>query len=122
MTADGGFPSAFNSVVHQGSSFQPTDSGVVYVTSCFPPPASGEAGVGSSVSQPGVKKGVVRIRPLVAAPDMQETDMSVSTDARLIQGRDGTVSTKNLSYTPIHAAAAQKLTDSRVGRTFRLGT
>ena len=35
---------------------------------------------------------MMRIRPLVAAPGMQETDMRVFTDTRLMDGQHDTVS------------------------------
>lgn len=65
-----------------------------------PSPASGEARVGSSVQsahkastapRPGVEAGMVTIEPLAAAPGVQQTDMSVSMDARLVDGQDDTV-------------------------------
>ena len=53
------------------------------------------------------------IRPLVAAPGMQETDMSVFTDSRLMDGHDDTAPTDFFSI-PLHAAAAEALS-YRVG-------
>ena len=53
----------------------------------------------------------MRNRPIVAAPGMQETDMSVFTDTRLMDGQDDTVSTEFFP-TPLHAAAAPALTES----------
>ena len=90
MTAGDGFPPTFDGVVPQDSGCQPTDRGVVPVGSCFPPPAPGEADVRSAI---GVEDGVMRIRPLVAAPWLQETDMSVFTYTRLMDGQDDTAST-----------------------------
>ena len=53
----------------------------------------------------------MRIRALVAAPGMQERDMSVFTDTRLMDGQDDTASTF-VFPTPLPAGAAQVLTKS----------
>ena len=53
----------------------------------------------------------MRMRPLVAATGLQETDMSVFTDTRLMDGQDDTASAICFP-TPLPAAAAQVLTES----------
>ena len=65
---------------------------------------------------PGVEEGVVRIGPLAAAPGMQETDMSVFTDGRLLNGQDDTAYTEFFPN-PLRAAATQALAESDWSRT-----
>ena len=72
------------------------------------------------MSQPGVKKGVIRIIALIAAPGMQETAMSVITDARLIYGQADTLSIN--FFLPLFMLWQPKKVHSLIGRTIRLGT
>ena len=62
----------------------------------------------------------MRIRPLVAAPGMQETDMSVFTDTRLMNGQHDTVSIV-FFQSPFMLRQLRPL-QSRIGRTLRSDT
>ena len=117
MLADNGFPPVVSDVVPTDSRFLPTTRGVVPAVCGLPPQASHEARVGqsvqcarkaSAVSAARVEPGAVRARPLVAAPGVQKTDMSVFTDVRLMDGQDDALFT---DFFPalLNAAAAQAL-------------
>ena len=59
----------------------------------------------STVSPPGVEPRMVRIRPLAAAPGVQETGMSVFTDTGLMDGQDDTMKYTDFFLAPLNAAA-----------------
>ena len=63
---------------------------------------------------PGVEQGVVRIRPFAAAPGMQETDMSVFPDVRIMDGQDDTVYT-DFFLTPVVLLQLKRL-QRRIGK------
>ena len=63
------------------------------------------------MSPPRVDARAVRVRPLVAAPGVQETDMSIFTDARLMDGQDDALYTEFFPA-PLNAAAAQALSET----------
>ena len=117
MISDDGLPAAFYGVVPQDSSFQLIDRSVVPVGSCFPPTAPDEA---DARPAGGVEDRVMRMRPLVAATGLQETDMSVFTDTRLMVGQDDTASTI-VSQTPF-LLRQLRFFQSRIGWAFRIGS
>ena len=93
VLADNGFPPIVSDVVPTDSSFLPTICGGVPAVSGYPPQASGEVRVGpsvqcaykaSTVSPHRVEPGAVRVGPFAAAPGVQKTDMSVFTDASIM--------------------------------------
>ena len=120
VLADNGFTPVVSDVVPIDSSFLPVVCGIVPAVSGAPPPASGKARLGRSVQcankaptvdPPRAEQGAVRIRPLAAAPGAQKTDMSVFTDARLMDGRDDTMYT-DVFTAPPNAAAPQAISDT----------
>lgn len=74
----------------------------------------------STVGPRGVELGMVRIRPLAAAAGVQEGDMSVVTDATLMNGQGETVYT-NFFPAPLNAAH-RNLFQRRIGMNFTLET
>ena len=75
----------------------------------------------STVSPPRVQPRAVRVRPLAAVASVQNTDMSVFTDARLVDGQDDTLYTDFFPAT-LNGAAQRKLFQRRTGMKFSLET
>ena len=110
---DSGFLPGSRGVVPVVSTFPPTDTSVAPADSCLTPPVSGKASAVSSVQfrsaptsecPPRVEHGVGGVRPLVATPGLQEPDLGVLTDIRLMDGFDGTPHT---SFFPIPLGPAE---------------